>query len=1277
MDQPDSTTEDMHFNSMKEFNLVNIIGVLWNNFGTSSLNNFLKWLEEQKLLLENQTVNIGDSSLKDIIRRINNYIMLLQLMSENPDLFFPLVDEIAIVMQCLLSVENSRFSIPDNKFNESVDVIDSSSCNKVEIADSRVLVNDLSDLKDLFSKKSEQNLCNNATQSTPDSEKKISSPLKNADGEINNCYSLTSELEEYIVHLEQEKNCLEADLSEFQKQVSNLQEQLRSQEKGPSLTAFVQTENIATDGPVTEFETPVKSSLTVQTDNFQDVDSATTIMELETYVSILEQEKSDFEDKILELESIVDKSTLSVPTQTEDFTCDCNVHELEAEICILEQDKSDLTEKISILESTLNKPKQSIHIQTEENSNLNQILQSEILGLQEMLSLKENEYNNYHQESRRNINNFEEELQVKDFLLQERDNVIQSLEEDLVNCKNQIQELTTEMPQTASLTSTEVQTDETSCSCKLYELEIADFKRTLEEREKEYNEIQNQTIVSVNKLTTELNAYISLVADKDSKLNALNNELETCKAEIKGLTEELTTLKKSSLDEKDLLTTDLNAYISLVADKDSKLNTLNNELETCKIEIRSLTEELTTLRESSLDEKGESCSSCLEYEIKLKDLNNHIGEKENELATAKEDLNRNINSLTNKLNSFEALISEKDSMLQGFQCEVENYKSEINDLKNELIALKNVPFIKSDTRCASCVEYQTQLQELKMYIGEKENEFSATENDLLSSINNLKEFLEGKDSLISDKEEMIQLLKLELTEAKISIKNHLGDLKALKEKQDYAKDIDTAEDCDIKMMMGNCNRCKSILNGDSSDNDLRNEIRVLQDKLKALDMDKNQLLCVLNEKTQECSSLKNEVHKLTNIVASEKQALFKLQQDNCLLRESRSNADPELTKEAVQKLSHIIRDKDLEIESLQQKNITLTALIQDASSVPDHMQSLIEEKENLTKQINVFKADRDKIMVRYNTIDKDCRQYAAEIKNLQSALSEQKEKFDVLEQKHFSVAQQYEEKQKSLMNSQNEVIVLKQRVSDLEQQQVDVKEKYSQLLNKFNSDTMVQLTKDELDEKHLQIEQLITANSEKDHLIQEKDCLIHDLSQQIKTLKLEHEQQLTNLTSLQAKTEELTSKLKEYEALVDQHKNEKEALELRFQDKNSELDLLKGMNERLNMSLKEREFTVQSMTEKISSLSHFISSDHTTSDTVDINQILADSESLFSKAQSLYKERDETLLALNQSKQDNQSLRNEVSNTQQFVHSVELGYNVKKKFPHQLPVDFYVAITCL
>ncbi|GIY96539.1 thyroid receptor-interacting protein 11 [Caerostris extrusa] len=120
-------------------------------------------------------------------------------------------------------------------------------------------------------------------------------------------------------------------------------------------------------------------------------------------------------------------------------------------------------------------------------------------------------------------------------------------------------------------------------------------------------------------------------------------------------------------------------------------------------------------------------------------------------------------------------------------------------------------------------------------------------------------------------------------------------------------------------------------------------------------------------------------------------------------------------------------------------------------------------------------------------------------------------------------------------------------------------------------------------------------------------------------------------------------KVVEMKNSVEDYENEKKVLEQKLQDKDSECNLLKEMNERLNMAVKEQEFSIQSMTEKLSSLSQYINSDHSSSTgTMDINQILADSEAMFSKARDLYRERDETLLALNQSKQENQNLRNEM-----------------------------------
>ena len=85
---------------------------------------------------------------------------------------------------------------------------------------------------------------------------------------------------------------------------------------------------------------------------------------------------------------------------------------------------------------------------------------------------------------------------------------------------------------------------------------------------------------------------------------------------------------------------------------------------------------------------------------------------------------------------------------------------------------------------------------------------------------------------------------------------------------------------------------------------------------------------VLNDKTRECSQLKSEVHKLMSVVSAEKTALTKLQEDNAQLRTRNESAatqprDDDMQREAVRNLSRMIRDKELEVESLQMKNSTL------------------------------------------------------------------------------------------------------------------------------------------------------------------------------------------------------------------------------------------------------------------------------------------------------------------------------------------------------------------
>ena len=88
------------------------------------------------------------------------------------------------------------------------------------------------------------------------------------------------------------------------------------------------------------------------------------------------------------------------------------------------------------------------------------------------------------------------------------------------------------------------------------------------------------------------------------------------------------------------------------------------------------------------------------------------------------------------------------------------------------------------------------------------------------------------------------------------------------------------------------------------------------------------MIAILDEKTREASSLKSEVHRLMNVVSAGKAAIAKLQQDSQeMSRNNGESLNEDMKKEAIRKLSQMIKDKDFEIEALSQKNSTLLQVI--------------------------------------------------------------------------------------------------------------------------------------------------------------------------------------------------------------------------------------------------------------------------------------------------------------------------------------------------------------
>lgn len=104
-------------------------------------------------------------------------------------------------------------------------------------------------------------------------------------------------------------------------------------------------------------------------------------------------------------------------------------------------------------------------------------------------------------------------------------------------------------------------------------------------------------------------------------------------------------------------------------------------------------------------------------------------------------------------------------------------------------------------------------------------------------------------------------------------------------------------------------------------------VHQLETEVQVLRAEKEHMMSILNEKTREASSLKGEVHRLMSAVSAGKAALAKLQQDTQDMARNQEMSNMDMKKEAIKKLSQLVKDRDIEIEALKEKNSTLLQVL--------------------------------------------------------------------------------------------------------------------------------------------------------------------------------------------------------------------------------------------------------------------------------------------------------------------------------------------------------------
>ena len=287
------------------------------------------------------------------------------------------------------------------------------------------------------------------------------------------------------------------------------------------------------------------------------------------------------------------------------------------------------------------------------------------------------------------------------------------------------------------------------------------------------------------------------------------------------------------------------------------------------------------------------------------------------------------------------------------------------------------------------------------------------------------------------------------------------------------------------------------------------DLHKLQMQVRTYNSERNQMMTVLNEKTRECSNLKNEVHRLVKTVAAEKSALEKALADNCDLQQSMHEPRKDMQKEAVTKLSRIIQDKDLEMEALKQKNESLLQVLQQSAAPNDSTQisKVLQDNEQLQKDNKVLKEERDQLVVSIHQKHHESLTYYEEVQRLAGVISAENQKHADLQEKYNSIYADLDEKEKLVgefeLTVKEKDDLLSSIQSELDQRNESVSFLEGRLVTLNESIAGLQSRNDELENSVIADHQ--KQNQEDDlHLkvIEDKDAEILELKQQLQTMTL-------------------------------------------------------------------------------------------------------------------------------------------------------------------------------
>merc|ERR1719427_2130444 len=937
--------------------------------------------------------------------------------------------------------------------------------------------------------------------------------------------------------------------------------------------------------------------------------------------------------------------------------------------------KKDSEEKFKVTKKELVKLQNEVQQLTEKLTNSQKQESFNVQEVQSKLSATENLLSETKQKLTKTQQQFEEGK--KELLM---------LRAERYELKNEIRDL--------KEASIEMQSRENSDRCEDEEklqMEIHKYKKKTDSYDMKLAEMEDK--------------YLSEISGKCENIKSLEEDVSNLRSAISRLESDLQATREQGLEVENNLNEDLKAsktkfedllsenisHKSKLSEKIAELEGVRRLCETAeakakqfKFDGEKVKEVLEKKIQQTLAEKTNDIEVMnKEHQVLVQNMRaenkDYIRELKQNYELASKDLTDSLNEITIERDDLQQKVSVLGAKFENAQqrlkaaAEVEEERllmsSETRDETQKLIDQikyleKNVEMSKEHN--LKLTSQKESIEKEALITEKNKNELEATLKELTEKHHDIEQSVNQLSRDLFEEKTKVKKLQEEKSEILSKLESQTSSEKSL----EFSKELDESKQ---KVSELEAYVEKFEMDHDNLVKDLKSEIEKLKNKtsIQSNEEEKDQMMSIINEKTRENRQLKDEARNMMDFMQQEKDKVQKLEVSNNEYKRKYEGLDIEMTRDTVKNLSKLIREKDLQIESLEQKCKTLLDVLQqqDGSSKDDteaskstttgysseQINSLLKERETLTKQIHqlvtLIQSKHEE-----NLVSRQQLQKAAESMERDQAENSQ------LQVKYTNLVFDYEQLQLKIQGQQRQLDRMNTLVADL---QISKKSLQSKL--NISDDNEVNVEKEILsrnsDVSNEEVEQLRKDISKKQESLRQKDLLVQDAvkrANEIEKKMLELRKEVQQKEQLLQRSNEEISKLssdmqiksndnailrkscenlKEQISEMAEMRTKMKELERISQERTSETEAFQETNQQLTMMIKKQQYEQENLKSQVDTLKNAIKTTQQGKET-ETQNYLQKIENYRNEITHIKQERDKYMMALNQ--KNSEARRNSV-----------------------------------